>query len=154
MIEYRKGDLLAEDAEALVNAVNCVGAMDAGIARQFKKTFPANFEAYAAACERGEVQLGRMFVFDTGCETSGPGSPRFVINFPTLHHWRDKSRMEDIESGLQALIRVISERAVRSIAIPPLGCGYGGLDWPRVREKMEQALADLPDVRIILFEPL
>lgn len=150
MIEYKRGDLLAEDAEALVNTVNCVGSMGGGIALQFKKTFTANFEAYAAACERGEVQLGQMFVFETGLADN----PRFIINFPTLHHWRDKSRMEDIESGLQALLRVISEHGIRSIAIPPLGCGYGGLDWPPVREKMEQALADLPDVRVILFEPL
>src|SRR3954449_5203937 len=103
MIEYRTGDILTTDAEALVNTVNCVGIMGRGIALQFKNAFPANFKAYAAACAREGVQPGRMFVFETGTFTN----PKFIINFPTKRHWRGKSRMEDIDSGLQALVKEI-----------------------------------------------
>src|SRR6476469_9938138 len=99
MIEYRTGDILRADAEALVNTVNCVGVMGRGIALQFKKIYPLNFKAYEAACERNEVQPGRMFVFETGQVTN----PKYIINFPTKRHWRGKSRIEDIESGLKAL---------------------------------------------------
>src|SRR5271154_4123778 len=114
MIEYRTGDILTADAEALVNTVNCVGIMGRGIALQFKNAFPDNFKAYAAACARGEVQPGRMFVYDTGTMTN----PKFIINFPTKRHWRGKSRVEDIEAGLVALAGEIRERQIRSIAIP------------------------------------
>ena len=95
MIEYKTGDILAEDAEALVNTVNCVGIMGRGVALQFKKTFPENFKSYTVACNRSEVQPGRMFVFETG-----QLRPRYIINFPTKRHWRGKSRMEDIDAGL------------------------------------------------------
>lgn len=126
MIEYTQGDILKCEAEALVNTVNCVGVMGRGIALQFKRMFPENFKAYAAACKRREVRPGRMFVFETGQLTP----PRYIINFPTKRHWRGKSRMDDIESGLVALVAVIRARGIRSIAIPPLGSGLGGLDWP------------------------
>jgi len=149
MIEYKTGDILTEDAEAIVNTVNCVGVMGRGIALQFKNAFPANFKAYAAACKREEVQPGRMFVFETG----GLTNPRFIINFPTKRHWRGKSRMEDIETGLKALTDVIREQHIRSIAIPPLGSGLGGLDWSRVREKIEETLKGVPEVKVIIFEP-
>src|SRR5213594_4867327 len=125
MIEYKTGDILAEHAEALVNTVNCVGFMGRGIALQFKKAWPENFKAYAAACRRHEVQPGRMFVFETGLLTN----PRFIINFPTKRHWRGKSRIEDIESGLGALVKEIRSRGIRSVALPPLGSGLGGLNW-------------------------
>ena len=127
MIEFRTGDILKADAEALVNTVNCVGVMGRGIALQFKNAFPDNFKAYEAACEREEVQPGKMFVFETGTLTN----PKFIINFPTKRHWRGKSRIEDIESGLKALVEEIRQRGIRSIAIPPLGSGLGGLDWAR-----------------------
>lgn len=149
MIEYTSGDMLRSDAEALVNTVNCVGVMGRGIALQFKKTYPDNFKAYAAACERKEVQPGRMFVFETGQLTL----PRYIINFPTKRHWRGKSRMEDIESGLKALVETIRERSIRSIAVPPLGSGLGGLDWAQVRWRIEAAVHTLDDVRVIVFEP-
>ena len=119
MIEFKSGDILAEDAEALVNTVNCIGIMGRGIALQIKKAFPENFEAYEAACRRGEVLPGRMFVFETNQLTN----PRYVINFPTKRHWRGKSRLSDIEAGLEALVYEIKERDIRSIAIPPLGSG-------------------------------
>ncbi len=149
MIEYRSGDILKSGAEALVNTVNCVGVMGRGIALQFKNAFPDNFAAYASACKRGEVQPGRMFVFDTGRLIP----PRYIINFPTKRHWRGKSRIEDIEMGLHHLVKVISAKGIRSIAIPPLGSGLGGLDWREVRQKIEAALSSLVDVRMILYEP-
>lgn len=149
MIEYKIGNILTEDAEAIINTVNCVGVMGRGIALQFKKAFPENFTAYAAACKRDEVQPGRMFVF----EMSGLTNPRYIINFPTKRHWRGKSRMEDIESGLKALADEIRERGIRSIAIPPLGSGLGGLEWSDVEQRIRRALGDMDDVRIIVFEP-
>ncbi len=149
MIEYKTGDLLTEDAEAIVNTVNCVGVMGRGIALQFKKAFPKNFKAYAEACKGEEVKPGRMFVYETG----GLANPRYIINFPTKRHWRGKSRIEDIETGLQDLVRVIQEKQIHSIALPPLGAGLGGLDWKAVRVRIEQALGKLEDVQVILFGP-
>jgi O-acetyl-ADP-ribose deacetylase (regulator of RNase III) len=149
MIEYKTGDILAEDAEALVNTVNCVGIMGRGVALQFKNAFPANFASYAAACKRNEVQPGRMFVFETGTLTN----PRYIINFPTKRDWRGKSRMEDIESGLAALAEEIKARNIRSIAIPPLGSGLGGLRWAGVRQRIEAALGGHSEAKIVIFEP-
>jgi O-acetyl-ADP-ribose deacetylase (regulator of RNase III) len=149
MLEYRTGNILDADAEALVNSVNCVGVMGRGIALQFKKAFPSNFKAYAAACERQEVQPGRMFVFERGRLES----PRYIINFPTKRHWRGASRLSDIEAGLDALAEEIRSRGIRSIAIPPLGSGLGGLDWRDVRAAIERRLADLADLKITVFEP-
>lgn len=149
MIEYKTGDLLQTDAEVLVNTVNCVGIMGRGVALQFKNTFPENFKAYAAACAREEVRPGRMFVFETGWLAN----PKYIINFPTKRHWRGKSRIEDIESGLKDLVKVIRDRHITSIAIPPLGSGLGGLDWSQVRPRIEAALHDLDGLRAIVFEP-
>ncbi len=149
MLEFKTGDILAEDADALVNTVNCVGVMGRGIALQFKNAFPENFKAYADACKRHEVEPGRMFVFQTGQLTN----PRYIINFPTKRHWRGKSRMEDIDAGLKALREVIRENGIHSIAIPPLGSGLGGLNWGNVRSRIEEALRDFEDLRIVVFEP-
>ena len=149
MIRFKAGDILAEDAEALVNTVNCVGVMGRGIALQFKKAFPENFRAYADACGRGEVRPGRMFVFETG----GLTNPRYIVNFPTKRHWRGNSRIEDIEAGLADLTRLIRERGICSIAIPPLGSGLGGLEWGAVRQRIEEALRGFNDLRIVVFEP-
>jgi O-acetyl-ADP-ribose deacetylase (regulator of RNase III) len=149
MIEIKTGDILAADVEALVNTVNCVGIMGRGIALQFRKAFPGNFKAYEEACKRKNLQPGRMFVFSTGELTN----PRYIINFPTKRHWKGKSQLADIESGLIALVAEIRRLGIRSVAIPPLGCGQGGLDWAEVRPRIEQALADVPDVRVLLFSP-
>ncbi len=149
MIEYKTGDILSEEAEALVNTVNCVGVMGRGIALQFKRAFPENFKAYEALCKRNEMQPGCVFVFETG----ELFSPRYIINFPTKRHWRGKSRIEDIESGLVSLKKEIQSRGIRSIAIPPLGSGLGGLDWAEVRVRMQAALEELEDVKIVIFEP-
>lgn len=150
MLEFRGGDILKSEAEALVNTVNCVGVMGRGIALQFKDAYPENFRVYAAACKRNEVQPGRMLVFETGQLTP----PRYIINFPTKRHWRGRSRIEDIEAGLRALAEVIQARGIRSIALPPLGSGLGGLDWKRqVRPRIEAALRSLEDVRVLVYEP-
>jgi O-acetyl-ADP-ribose deacetylase (regulator of RNase III) len=149
MIEYKRGDILREDADALVNTVNCVGVMGRGIALQFKKAFPQNFKDYTAACKKGEVQPGKMFVH----KNQDMLKPRYIIGFPTKRHWRGQSRMEDIESGLAALVDVIREYGISSIAIPPLGCGLGGLDWEQVKSRIEASLEALEDVHVVVFEP-
>jgi O-acetyl-ADP-ribose deacetylase (regulator of RNase III) len=149
MIEIQHGDILTANAEALVNTVNCVGVMGRGIALQFRKAFPENFKVYEAACERKEVQPGKMLVFETGFLTG----PKYIINFPTKRHWKGKSQMKDIEAGLPALLDEIKKRGIRSVAVPPLGCGLGGLDWNQVRPKIVRAFESLPDVRLHLFEP-
>lgn len=149
MIELTQGDILKADVEAIVNTVNCVGVMGRGIALQFKKAWPDNFKAYAAACDNQQVQPGRMFVFETG----QLANPRYIINFPTKRHWRGASRMEDIEAGLQALVATIRENNIQAIAIPPLGSGLGGLDWNQVKPKIEQAMSAIPDVRVLIYQP-
>jgi len=149
MIEITRGDILQAEAEALVNTVNCVGVMGRGIALQFKKEFPNNFTAYKAACDRKELEPGRMLVVNL----NQLQFPRFVVNFPTKRHWRGKSRIEDIESGLSALVDEVRQRGIESIAIPPLGCGLGGLDWSTVRRMIERAFEELPSVRVLLYEP-
>ncbi|MFH2067386.1 MAG: macro domain-containing protein [Pseudomonadota bacterium] len=149
MIERTHGNMLTADTEALVNTVNCVGVMGKGIALQFKKAFPENFKVYETACRREEVMPGRMFVFETGQIFN----PRYIINFPTKRHWRGKSRYEDIEAGLRALVEEVRARKILSIAIPPLGSGLGGLQWNRVKSMIEAAFEQLPDVQVKLYEP-
>lgn len=149
MVELTHGDILQADTEALVNTVNCVAVMGRGIALQFRKAFPENFKAYARACEHEEVRPGKMHIYETGLLTG----PRFIINFPTKRHWKGKSRVEDIDAGLGALVDEISKRGIRSVAVPPLGCGLGGLDWKVIRPKIIKAFEWLPDVRVVLFEP-
>ncbi|MBM4093819.1 MAG: macro domain-containing protein [Planctomycetes bacterium] len=149
MIEEGKGNLLEAEAEALVNTVNCVGFMGKGIALQFKQAFPENYDAYHRACDAGEVQPGRMFVF----RTNSVVDPKYIINFPTKRHWRGKSKIEDIEAGLASLIEEVRRLGINSIAVPPLGCGLGGLRWSKVRPMIAQAFEQLPDVHVFLFAP-
>lgn len=149
MISFITGDMMTFDAEALVNTVNCVGVMGRGVALQFKHAYPQNFKAYKVACSRQEVQPGKMFVYETQSFTN----PKYIINFPTKRHWKGKSRLEDIERGLIDLIKVIHDKQIKSIAIPPLGSGLGGLDWKLVRSKIEAALAVLDNVEVTVFEP-
>jgi O-acetyl-ADP-ribose deacetylase (regulator of RNase III) len=150
MIEKSRGNLLEAPAEALVNTVNTVGVMGKGIALQFRQAYPEMYRAYEKACKDGEVRLGEVQTFDLG---GLAGSPRWLINFPTKGHWRAASRLADIETGLVDLVAKIRKLNIRSIAVPPLGCGNGGLDWKVVRPLIENAFADLPDVRVLLFEP-
>jgi O-acetyl-ADP-ribose deacetylase (regulator of RNase III) len=149
MIEPGKDNLLEANVEALVNTVNTVGVMGKGIALQFKKAFPENFEVYARACEAGEVQPGKMLTVDLNRLTN----PRFIINFPTKRDWKHKARLKDIEAGLPALIEEVRRLQITSIAVPPLGCGNGGLDWRDVRPLIETAFAEVPEVRVLLFAP-
>ena len=153
MIEPTTGDLLRAPAEALVNTVNCVGVMGKGIALQFRKAFPESYAHYKAACDEGSVQLGQVLVFDRGGLAGEDQGPRYIVQFPTKGHWRSKSRLEDIEAGLNDLVATVRQLDIRSIAIPPLGSGNGGLHWPDVRDRIEVAFADLPDVRVLLYEP-
>ena len=149
MLQFvRDGNLLESDVEAVVNTVNTKGVMGKGIALQFKRAFPANFDAYRAACAADRVRLGEMFVTETG----RLANPRLIINFPTKGHWKSRSRLTDVETGLEDLRRVLIERQVRSVALPPLGCGLGGLSWSDVRPLIERALNDLP-VDVTVFEP-
>jgi O-acetyl-ADP-ribose deacetylase (regulator of RNase III) len=149
MIELTHGDILKDDSDAIVNTVNCVGIMGRGIALQFKNAWPENFKAYKVACDREEVQPGRMFIYDT----EQLAAPRYIVNFPTKRHWKGKSRMQDIDAGLEALVRDVARLGIRSIAIPPLGSGLGGLEWDEVRPRIEAAMQALPDVRVRLYEP-
>jgi O-acetyl-ADP-ribose deacetylase (regulator of RNase III) len=149
MIEQGNGNLLTAEVEALVNTVNTVGVMGKGIALQFKRGFPANFRAYRAACARGEVQLGRVWTFDTG--VTGPR--RYILNFPTKKHWRSDSRLEDISAGLDSLVDTVRELGVTSVAIPALGCGNGGLAWADVRPLIERACGRMDDVRAVIYPP-
>ena len=149
MITLEQGNVLQAKAEAVVNTVNCEGFMGKGIALQFKKAYPDNFDAYRRACRAREVRPGRMFIFDLGAMLG----VRYIINFPTKRHWKGRSRYEDIEAGLAALVEDVRRLGIRSIAIPPLGCGLGGLDWSRVRPMIEQAFAALPEVEVQLYEP-
>ena len=148
MIHYTEGNLLESKAEALVNTVNTVGIMGKGIALMFKDRFGENFRLYAQACKSGDVQTGRMFVTEPN-ELDGP---RWIVNFPTKRDWRGNSRLEWVVDGLHDLRRFLLENQVRSVAVPPLGAGNGGLDWATVREQIDLALGDL-DVQTTVFEP-
>lgn len=149
MLRFVQGDLLQAPVEALVNTVNTVGVMGKGVALRFKRAFPENYKAYVQACQRGEVQIGRIFVHDRGVLAR----PRYILNFPTKKHWRYPSRMEYVEEGLKDLVRVIRELGIRSLALPPLGAGNGGLPWPEVRQRIQDALKPLEDVEILVYEP-
>ncbi|MPV50870.1 Appr-1-p processing protein [Pseudactinotalea sp. HY160] len=149
MITEAQGNLLTAPVEALVNTVNTMGVMGKGIALQFKKAFPEMFKAYAAAARRGEVKLGRMHVWPT----QTLDGPQYIINFPTKGHWRAKSRVADIDSGLADLVKVVQERGITSIAVPPLGCGNGGLDWAEVEPRIRAAFDQLPGVDVRVYPP-
>ncbi|MCX4994627.1 type II toxin-antitoxin system antitoxin DNA ADP-ribosyl glycohydrolase DarG [Streptomyces longwoodensis] len=149
VIQESKGNLLEADVEAIVNTVNTVGVMGKGIALQIKQAFPENFKQYKAACDRGELKIGEIFVHDA----HHLGPRRYILNFPTKRHWRGKSRIEDIEAGLAALVEVLRKFGIESVAVPALGCGNGGLDWDDVRPLIYAAFESLPKVKVLLFPP-
>lgn len=148
MIILSSGNLLEDSAEAYVNTVNTVGVMGKGIALQFKQAFPDVFKQYAKDSKLGQVKVGSMHVVSV----EGLTNPKYVINFPTKKHWKDPSEMSYIDSGLQDLVKTVTELGIQTIAIPPLGCGNGGLDWNSVRIKIEQAFNDVP-VEVHLYGP-
>lgn len=151
MISLQMGNLLEADAEALVNTVNTKGVMGKGVALQFKRRFPENYRAYVEACKAEQVEIGQMFV--TELPSGFDDGLRYIINFPTKRHWRGGSRVSYIEAGLEDLLKVVRERNIRSIAIPALGCGNGGLDWDEIRPLIENAFVDLSSVSVCLYPP-
>ncbi len=149
MMKFVQGNLLEAKVEALVNTVNTVGVMGKGIALMFKEAFPNNFRDYEGACTRKEVRIGHMFV----TETRTLDGPRWIINFPTKRHWRQPSKLEWIVDGLADLRNIIRSNKIRSLALPPLGSGNGGLDWREVRPEIQRLLGDLENVDIVVYEP-
>lgn len=149
MMKFLQGNLLEAPVEAIVNTVNTVGVMGKGIALMFKEAYPLNFKLYEEACKRKEVRIGHMFVTETH-ELDGP---RWIINFPTKQHWRQPTKLQWVIGGLADLHRVIEEKGIRSVAVPPLGCGNGGLDWADVRAAIDHALGGLKDVEVLVYEP-
>lgn len=148
-MKYVIGNLLDADAEALVNTVNTVGVMGKGIALQFKERFPVNFKIYADQCKAGIVRVGKMLVV----KDNSINGEKLIINFPTKTEWFKKSQYNYIEEGLKDLVRVIREYNIKSIAIPPLGSGNGGLNWTKVKTLMDEYLGGLNDVEILVYEP-
>lgn len=142
MIHITKGNIFDADVEALVNPVNCVGVMGKGLALQFKKRYPDNFDCYKAACDIGDIKIGQML-------STRPN--KVIINFPTKIHWRDKSKLEYIERGLDGLLKLIDQCGIKSIAIPPLGCGLGGLKWSEVKPLIIEYME--PSVETWIYEP-
>lgn len=149
MIRYTQGNLLEAPAEALVNTVNEVGVMGKGIALMFREAFPENTEIYTDASKRGEVKVGRMLVVRNRDLTG----PKWIINFPTKKHWRNPSKLEWVRDGLRDLVQAVQEKQIHSIALPPLGCGNGGLSWPHVKQEIEAAFGGLADVDVIVYAP-
>jgi O-acetyl-ADP-ribose deacetylase (regulator of RNase III) len=149
MIHFSQGNLLDAPSEALVNTVNEVGVMGKGIALQFREAFPESSREYERAAKAREIHVGRVMV------TSGQSllGPKWIIHFPTKKHWRHPSRLEWIREGLKDLVRVIQARGIHSVALPPLGCGNGGLEWQHVRREIEAAFASVPDVDVTVFVP-
>jgi len=149
MIHFKKGNILEANVEALVNTVNTVGIMGKGIALAFKRKFPENYKIYKEACDNNKLKIGDLLVTQTGRST-----PKYIINFPTKQHWRNRSKIEYIETGMEKLVEVIKEKNIQSIAIPPLGCGNGGLNWKDVKPVIVKGLESVKDsTEIILYEP-
>jgi O-acetyl-ADP-ribose deacetylase (regulator of RNase III) len=158
MITETKGNLLEAKAEALVNAVNCVGVMGKGIALQFRREFSEDyFKDYKRACQSGELAIGKVHVYELKTPKfdvrDSAFSPRYIINFPTKNHWCGQSRIEDIESGLQSLVKAVERYEIKSMAMPALGCGLGGLDWEDVEPLIEKAFVNLPNVEVLFYLP-
>jgi O-acetyl-ADP-ribose deacetylase (regulator of RNase III) len=149
MIELTEGNLLQDDVEALVNTVNCVGVMGKGIALQFKLAFPENYKEYRKVCDSKNLRVGQMFIHSTGRMIN----PKYIINFPTKRHWRAKSSIEDVRAGLHSLIQEVKRLGITSVAVPPLGCGNGQLQWSAVRPLIEEFFAEVPDVSVHLYPP-
>ena len=145
-----QGNLLLAPVDALVNTVNTEGVMGKGLALQFRQAYELNYKLYRQACKDGRVRVGEMFVTETG-EAFGP---RYIINFPTKRHWKEASRMEYITTGVESLKAVLREKGIQSVALPPLGCGNGGLDWDDVRPVIEDSLRELEgEVTVHLYPP-
>jgi len=152
-VKFKKGDMFAESVDALVNTVNCVGVMGKGVALEFKSRWPDNYKEYKALCAKKGLRPGQIFTFDNSYMFEANG-PRYLVNFPTKDHWKAKSKISYVEDGLDALVLEIDRLCIKSIAMPPLGCGNGGLDWAEVKPLIMEKLGNLSGVSIIVFEPL
>ena len=146
-VNIKKGNIFNSKAQALVNPVNCVGVMGAGLAKQFKERYPDNYLAYELACANKAVNTGRMFVFRP------EEGPKYIINFPTKRHWKSKSKIEYIDNGLYDLTRIIRSHNITSIAIPALGAGLGGLEWESVENKIVNILSSCDNIMIEIYAP-
>lgn len=149
MINYVTGNIFDSEAQAIVNTVNTVGVMGKGIALQYKKAYPNNYKAYSLACKNKAVTIGKMF---TTIDSNIGSGEKMIINFPTKQHWRNPSEYIYIENGLDDLIEVIKQNQIKSIAIPPLGAGNGGLKWGKVKQIIEEKLRCL-NIDIFIYEP-
>lgn len=152
-VKFKSGDLFSDKSEALVNTVNCVGVMGKGVAYEFKHRWPENYKAYKKLCDAKSLKPGQIFIFEL-TNLFGKCEPKFIVNFPTKDHWRSKSKIEYISDGLNALISDIKKYKIKSIALPPLGCGNGGLDWSIVRPMMFEKLSELDEVDVSIYGPL
>jgi len=150
MIRYTTGNIMDSSAEALVNTVNTVGVMGKGVALQFKQAFPHNFELYKNACITGQLTTGKIFAVKDSELLMGE---RLIINFPTKQHWKMPSKYEYVDSGLTALVAYLKDHPLKSLAMPALGCGNGGLEWNKVRPMIEQYLSAL-NMSIWVYEPV
>ncbi|BCA58617.1 type II toxin-antitoxin system antitoxin DNA ADP-ribosyl glycohydrolase DarG [Sphingomonas sp. HMP6] len=151
-VTFKTGDMFVEPVDALVNTVNCVGVMGKGVALEFKQRWPDNFKAYKTACDTKQLVPGRIFVYQIG-GLLGSDGPRFLVNFPTKAHWRAPSKLSYIADGLDALVDEIRHFGIKSIALPPLGCGNGGLEWSEVKPLILQKLSNLDGVKVVVFSP-
>jgi O-acetyl-ADP-ribose deacetylase (regulator of RNase III) len=149
MIHYRIGNVLESEAEALVNTVNTLGVMGKGVALQFRNQFPLNYKRYEQACKDGAIDIGRLLVVRDSSLATGE---KIIINFPTKTDWRKPSEYSYIEAGLKDLIQVIKKEGIKSVALPPLGSGNGGLDWAKVKTILERHLSDV-DAEVFIYEP-
>ncbi len=149
MLTYTQGNLLDAPVDALVNTVNEIGVMGKGIALMFKEGYPEASAEYQREAKAGRVRVGKVLAVSSNRLVG----PRWIIHFPTKRHWRNPSRLEWVRDGLRDLIHVIREKRIESVALPPLGCGNGGLDWGLVRREIEAAAAEMPDVDLLVFAP-
>lgn len=150
-LTFKTGDMFQERAEAIVNTVNCVGVMGKGVALEFKRRWPENFKVYKRLCDKKQLRPGKVYVHQDGDMLTG--GRRFLINFPTKDHWRAKSKMEFIDAGLDDFIDQVLKLQIKSVAMPPLGCGNGGLDWREVKALLTEKLTPLEDVDFVVFAP-
>lgn len=144
MVKFETGDILQSSAICLVNTVNCEGFMGKGIAYQFKEKYPENNKNYVTACKSGKFSVGEILFFVE--------NEKLIANFPTKNKWREKSQYSYIETGLKALKKGLIENKISSVAIPPLGCGNGGLDWNEVKKMITETFQNLP-IDVIIYEP-
>lgn len=149
MIKFKTGNIVKDESDAIVNTVNCVGVMGKGLALQFKKAYPDNFTQYKSACNKGGVHLGKMFI----TQHLDLINTQWVINFPTKNHWKGNSKIDYIELGLIDLVEQIKALKIKSIAIPPLGAGLGGLDWNIVKDKIVESLSGIDNIEVTVYEP-